>query len=82
MAVVCELECVCVCARTRACALIGTYALLCNQVSSAYQISLMLATFGVDQMGGKKVCLLESFQKDRACGRWTTSRPTKSTSHK
>lgn len=33
----------------------------------------MLGNFGVDRMGGKKVCLLESFQKDRACHRYTES---------
>lgn len=34
-------------------------------------IFLMLGNFGVDQVGGRKVCLLESFQKDEACRRWT-----------
>lgn len=39
------------------CVSMGTSLLLHNQVF------LMLGNFGFDQVGGKKVCLLESFQR-------------------
>lgn len=53
---------VCVCvyvfAHMRECVSMSASLLLQNKVGPAYQVFVMLGNFGVDQVGGKKVCLL------------------------